>query len=153
MRYGKVRYARSKNGRYIGREERSIYQYALIKKYLEKKLEGKRIGDFFLNQGICSFSLYAVTEFTNFLLKDIETEKSGVAVSEIIDRNAVEINMTGFLTREVIGVQDMCRRYESGSIKTIVVCSIFHEQEVFHELILKGIRQEDLISVIDVIYY
>lgn len=153
MRYGNVTLKDNQNNWYIGNEERLIYQYFLIKKYLENKLEGKQTSEFFLKNGIHSISLYAMTEFTSFLLKDIEKENSDMEVSYIIDRNAEKINRAGYLNREVIGIQDLCKKYESGYVKTIVICSIFHEQEVFRELILNGIQQEDLVSVIDVIFY
>lgn len=133
------------------RNERYRYQCPVVMRYLENKLRGWNIGVFFEQIKAEKIALYAVTEFTEYVLRDLELSASPVEVVCVADKNFARFPQ-GICAKEVVSPEKVLSLYQSGEIDKLVVCSLFHENAIFGEFIDRGVRQEDLISVTSAIF-
>lgn len=133
------------------RNERYRYQCPVVMRYLENKLRGWNIGVFFEQIQTEKIALYAVTEFTEYVLRDLRGSDFPVEVRCIGDRNFIRFPQ-GVCQTEVVSPNEVLRRYQSGEIEKIMICSLFHENAVFEDFMNQGVRQEDLLSVTSAIF-
>lgn len=136
---------------FIDNDERSIYQYPIIMKYLQKKVKGWNFWDFFKTYKDKKIVIYAVTEFTDLILDDYKMCTNQEYVSCICDRGYTRYRGS-YREFEVISIDELINRYQEGEVETILICSIFHENEVYRDLMERGISQNALISINSVIF-
>ena len=138
------------SSRTITREERFLYQYPVMVKYLKNKIEGKGFADFFKEkkEGI---ALYAVSDFADLICDDVLQCGNEQLICYICDKNA-DGYKKGRKGYDVVSPDVLVRDYREGKVTKIVICSLIHENAIFKDLISRGIREEDLISVASVIY-
>lgn len=137
--------------RYIDLNERYLYQYQIIMKYLQKSVTGWNAGKFFDRNDIRHLIVYAITEFTDLVIEDLNHAWCKVNVDCVCDKSFEKFSH-GYKGLDVVGIDTLLKKYQSGEADKILICSIFHENEVYQELMNLGISQKDLISVIDVIF-
>lgn len=133
------------------RDERYRYQCPIVMRYLENKLQGWNIGIFFEQIKARKIALYAVTEFTEYVLRDLQVSASKVDVICIGDRNYSRFPQ-GVYGKKVVSVEEIFERYRLGGIDKIVICSLFHENIILEDFMKRGVRQEDLIPVTSAIF-
>lgn len=131
---------------YIGKEERYQFQYPIIMRYLKNKISGWNIGDFLYEIGIQKVALYAITEFTELVINDLERCSKPIEVMLICDKNSKKYE-EGYLEYEVTGIDNLLAYYKSKKIDKVLICSIFHVNEIFSDLMERGIRLDDMLSV------
>lgn len=131
-------------------EKKCIFHERLLYHYLMKKIEGWNIKDFLEKERIEDYILYALTDFTNLFVKDLE-KNGGRRPLFICDKNAEKFsyNMMGY---EVSTLKKMIYLYKNGKVKKIIVMSVLHENEIITELLKEGMLLNDIISVISVLY-
>ncbi|TCL58122.1 hypothetical protein EDD76_107238 [Kineothrix alysoides] len=140
-----------KDNNYIDIAERYQYQYPIIMKYLKNKIDGWNIGDFLYEQGAQKIALYAITEFTELVAEDLEKCDKSIKIVAICDKNN-QNHRNGFHQNEVIGIDKLVEEYESKKIDKILICSIFHANEIFYDLMERKIKLEDMITVSTAIF-
>lgn len=139
------------------RNERYAYQCPIVMKYLKNKLNGWNIGVFLQEIRVKKVALYAVTEFTEYVVRDLESFKNlkikeaTIDIVCICDRNYSKYKM-GFHGCDVIGVDELTDAYKANKIDKILICSVFHVNEIFQDLMHRGVPLEDLISVTSAIF-
>lgn len=131
---------------YINTAERYQYQYPIIMRYLKNKINEWNIGDFLYEQGAQKIVLYAITEFTELVVEDLKRCKKPIKIAAICDKNKQKY-IEGFQQYEVIGIDELMDGYESKKFDKILICSIFHVNEIFDDLMERKIELEDMISV------
>ncbi len=132
-------------------EKKCIFHERLLYRYLMRKIEGWSVKKFLDTEGIKSYALYAVSDFTTLFLKDLE-QNEGIGVSGIIcDKNAKAFKFK-FNNWEVILPDELVNQYKHGKIEKIIVMSVLHENEIIEELIKEGILLNDIISFVSVLY-
>lgn len=131
---------------YIDTAERYEYQYPIIKRFLENKINEWNIGDFLYEQGAQNIVLYAITEFTEFVVDDLKRCERPIRISAICDKNNQKY-MYGFQQHEVIGIDKLVAGYHAKKFDKILICSIFHVNKIFSDLMGRNIKQKDMISV------
>ncbi len=138
------------SSRTITREERHLYQYPVMVEYLKKKIKGRGFADFFdeKKEGI---ALYAVSDFTDLICDDVLQCGKEKLICYICDKNA-DGYKKGRKGYAVVTPDTLVHDYRDRKVTQIVVCSLVHENAIFKELISRGIREEDLISVASVVY-
>lgn len=136
---------------YITKEERYQFQYPIIMKYLRKKVSGWSVGDYLSRIGGKNIALYAMTEFTELAYEDLTCNDSKVTVVCICDKNFTKFT-DGYRGRDVIGLADMAELYRKKEIDKILVCSIFHINEIVREILAQGVDLDDIISISTAIY-
>ncbi|HCL04325.1 MAG TPA: hypothetical protein DHW61_18265 [Lachnoclostridium phytofermentans] len=135
----------------VTKEIRYEYQYPLIMKYLKMKIAGYSVGDFTRKINVNRIALYAITEFTDLFIDDLKTYDEQLVVT-VADKKADKYP-NGYKKYDVIFPQELYRLYEQKQIDCILVCSIFHENEVIKELLKIGFDINDLITVGTAISY
>ena len=135
----------------IEREERYWYQYSIVLKYLKNKIANRNIFSFFEMIGVRKVALYAITEFTEMICDDLKNAREDVEVTYLCDRNAAKFK-NGYKGIPVVEVEALVKDYRDGKVEKVMVCSVFHVNEIMDDLISKGVRAEDLVSVISVIF-
>lgn len=135
----------------IFEEERQIYQYPIVMKYLQKKIDGWNVAHFFEKRNIKNVALYAIVEFTDLVIDDWNRSDSQSKIVAISDKNYKKYK-AGYKGCQVISVNELIENYKTGKIQMIVVCSIFHENEIFRELMNNGVQQDSLISINSVVF-
>ncbi|MBE5882423.1 MAG: hypothetical protein E7289_08975 [Lachnospiraceae bacterium] len=133
------------------REKRYCFQFPVMMKYLKKKAEGWSIADFLRGIGAKRVVLYAVSDFTGIVIKDIVNCKEPVEIVCVCDRNS-EAYAGGYESCKVVNPDEMLDMYENKRIDKILVCSIMHEKNIFEDLTGRGISLDDLISINAAIY-
>lgn len=136
----------------VSRQERCQYQYPFVLQYLENKIQGKEIWDFLADAGFYNIAVYAVTEWTKMLCDDLSGHEEETQIVCVCDKRHTEFPR-GIYGKEVVGIEEMVRQYEQGKVDGIVVCSVFHENEIICDLLEKGVRQQHIVSVISAIYH
>ena len=107
----------------------------------------------FLNAiGLQKIALYAITEFTDLVYNDLFNSSSEIQIVYICDKNYRKFP-NGFHLEKVIGIEELLKQYKDGKIDGVLNCSIFHENEVFRELISQGIQPKHIVSIVDCIYW
>lgn len=136
---------------YVGKYERYCHQYPIIMKYLKKKINNRRLDDFFKSINANKVVLYAVTEFTDLVIEELLNENEQM-IYAICDRAADKFS--GYYKNcRVINIDDMITDYKNNCFDKIVVCSIFHEKEIIDEFCDKEIPLDDVVTVIQAIYW
>jgi hypothetical protein len=135
-----------RNDKYIDTVERYEYQYPIIMRYLKNKINDWNIGDFLYEQGAQKIVLYAITEFTELVIEDLNRCEKPIKIEAICDKNKQKY-IDGFQQYEVIGIDELVERYESKKFDKILICSIFHSNEIFADLMKLKINLEDMIAV------
>lgn len=137
---------------YIEQCERWQYQYPVILRYLKNKINGWNICDFFQTYGYRRVALYAVTDFTELILQDIEAnnriEHHDISVYDTNYQKFVH----SYMGYEVNGIHKLIEKEQLGKLDCIIVCSLMHENEIISSLMQKGVKQEKIISIVSVIF-
>jgi len=136
---------------YVSKEERYQFQYPIIMKYLKKKVSGWNVADCLANMGGKKIAIYAITEFAELVCEDLKQNDKQVEIVCICDRNYTKFE-GGYCGKEVIGPQEMIERYHKKEMDKILVCSIFHVNEIINELLGRGVELDDVISITTAIY-
>lgn len=136
---------------YINQEEKKLYQYPIIKRYLEKKINGWSISDFFARNGIEKIVLYAISEFTELVCNDIYSNKNFQDIIYICDKNYTKY-LKGYKGFSVVGVDKLIEDYQDNRIDKIIICSIYSSNEIFDNLLEKGVELNDLITLNYIIF-
>lgn len=139
-----------KNG-VIAREERFEYQYPIILKYLKNKISGLNIGDFFDKIEGKNFAIYAITEFTDLVCDDLKSYDDSIKLVYICDRNYQKF-CKGYKGYQVVGIDKMVKDYNARKIDKVLICNIFHANEIFEDLQNRGIALRDLVSINSAIF-
>lgn len=135
----------------IEREERFEYQYPIIMKYLKNKISGLNIGDFFKRIEGKNFAIYAITEFTELVCDDLKLYDDSIRLVYICDRNYQKF-CKGYKDYQVVGIDNLVNDYNAGKIDKVLICNIFHANEIFDDLQSRGIALKDLVSVNSAIF-
>ncbi len=136
----------------VNESTRRHYQYPFIMKYLENKTQKKELCGFLNAIGLQKIALYAITEFTDLVYNDLFNSSSEIQIVYICDKNYRKFP-NGFHLEKVIGIEELLKQYKDGKIDGVLNCSIFHENEVFRELISQGIQPKHIVSIVDCIYW
>lgn len=135
---------------YIQSAEWFQFQYPLLKRYFTKVLEGFSVCDFFQGAEVSNVAVYALTEFAELAIKDIDRSCVSAQIGCISDRNYDRFQ-EGFLGHAVSSPEAMLEQYRNGTIDKIIVCSIFHANEIMSDLMKMGFQLKDLITISDII--
>lgn len=131
-------------------EKKCIFHEGILYHYLQRKINGWSAADFLKEKKIEKYALYAVTDFMELFIKDLE--KNGGRKPEIIcDKNA-ERFYYGVNSYEVISPEKLVCLYRDRKIEKIIIMSVLHENEIIDELLEKGVLLNDIISFISVVY-
>lgn len=136
---------------YLEADRRQQYLYPIVMRYLKRKIAGWNVSDFFKMAGAKRIVLYAVTEFTELFCDDLKQQGSGAEILYVCDKKYGKYSR-GYKGYRVVGIDEMLQAYQIGMIDHIVICSIFHENEIFAELLERGVQLEHLISINTVIF-
>ena len=132
--------------------EKYSYQCPVVMRYLENKLKGRSIGDFFEKISAKKIVLYGVTEFAGYVMMDLESYKSeAIEIMFVCDRNPAAYP-SGFRGIRVLGIDEMIEEYQKDCIDKILICNLFHSDSIFADLMKRGIRQEDLIPIVGAVF-
>ncbi len=136
-------------------EKKCIFHERILYRYLMRKIEGWSVKDFLDTEGIKSYALYAVTDFTALFLKDL-ARNGGADVNDtgtpvVCDKNAAELQFR-FHGHPVILPDKLAGRYKEGRTDKIIVMSVLHENEIIDDLLKEGILLNDIISFVSVLY-
>lgn len=135
----------------LPRNERHLAQYPLIMKYLNNVLDGENSAEYFLREGTHRIALYAVTEFTELFIKEIEKD-GRVEIVAVGDRNYSGFGK-GYRGYPVKSIQQIKSMYQKKEFDKILICSLFRENEIFRDLMNEGIAADDLVSVGMVLFF
>ncbi|MBQ8197890.1 MAG: hypothetical protein IJZ76_00480 [Lachnospiraceae bacterium] len=131
---------------------RRQYQYPILERYLKRKIQGWSIGLFLNSINTKKIVLYAVTEFTEFAMLDLQNFNGDIEVLCICDR-AAQSYAKGFCGASVVGVDQMMKMYENKEFEKVLVCTCSHANSVFSDLLSRGVNLDDIISISSAIYY
>lgn len=135
----------------VDKYERAQYQYSIVMRYLRNKIAGWKITDFLRGIETTNLAIYAITEFTDLICEDMQNEPNSECVKYICDKNADKYG-NGYGKYAVVNIDRLIADYKQKKIDKVLICSIFHVNEIFEELINRGIALEDLISVTNAIF-
>lgn len=130
---------------------RYCYQAPIVMRYLENKLHGWNISDFFDEVGAEKVALYAVTEFTKYVLLDLAQNKCKEKVVCIGDK-AYQRYRQGIERVPVVSPEKVASCYMQGEVDKIVICSVSHANAIIDDFISRGVSLADLITVTGAIF-
>lgn len=131
--------------------ERHISLYPIVLKYLKNSLSGWNIGQFFEKIGKTKVALYALTEFSELVMMDVTNSKNDEVIVNICDKQ-YEKFPGEYYGKKVIGLSELILKYQKKEIDEIVICSIFHTNAIFDELIREGIDIKDIVSIGSILF-
>lgn len=134
----------------VGSQAWYAHQYPIIKKFFQKKMDGWSFGDFLLEQDCKSVVLYAITDFSDLVARDLIHSAPEIELKYFACNDA-ERHTHGYMGLGVYGVDKLAEDYLAGKVDKIVVCNIFHTNEIFNDLLAAGILLRDLISICSVV--
>lgn len=134
-----------------GYEKKCMFHERILYHYLERKIDGWCVSDFFQTEKIKEYALYAVTDLTYLFIKDMEKSGCGYLPETICDQNAERYQFE-FQHRPIILPEELVKQYREEKIKKIVVMSVIHENSIIEDLQKKGILLNDLISFVSILY-
>lgn len=143
------KYTNTYNG--ADRNERYCYQAPIVMRYLENKLRDWNISDFFDEVGAKRVALYAITEFTEYVLLDLAQTKDMEKVVCIGDK-AYEKYRAGFKAVSVVSPEKVTSCYMQGEVDKIIICSVSHANAIFDDFIKQGVAPGDIITVTSAIF-
>ena len=133
---------------FIGQQERYIYQYPLVMEYLKKKIEGRKVKTFLKEIGANKVVLYAMTEFMELMVEELANdEKIVYAVSDKIAERLVP----QYSEMSIMDMERLLEEYKKHSFDKLVICSVFHRNEIIEELQKRGILLADMITIVQII--
>lgn len=133
------------------RNERYRYQAPIVMRYLENKLHGWNISDFFKEIGAEKVALYAVTEFTEYVLLDLAQNENADRVFCIGDRG-YEKYKQGIKGVPVVAPETVTSCYMQGNVNKIIICSVPHANAIYDDFINRGVSPADIITVTSAIF-
>lgn len=133
------------------RSERYRYQAPIVMRYLENKLHGWNISDFFEEVGAEKVALYAVTEFTKYVLLDLMQNSCKEKVVCIGDK-AYQRYGLGIERVAVVSPEKVISCYMQGEVDKIIICSVSHANVILDDFISRGVSPADLITVTSAIF-
>ncbi len=131
--------------------ERNKYLYPIMFRFLKNKTSGWNIAEFFTYIQKNDIAVYAITEMTELLVDDIRNSGSELNISYICDRRYNKYS-DGYKGIEVISMDKLISEYKRGAFSQIVICSVFHVNEIFRDLMKAGVAQKDIVSITDIIF-
>ena len=134
----------------ISYEQKCLFHEQLLLQYLRKSVNGWALIDFLSVQNINKFVLYAITDFTEIVCDDLK-HKQVYGQGRICDKRAVDFR-DGYKGWEVIGVEELVNLYHTNEINKIIILSVLHENEIMDDLLNQGIKLNDLISIVSILY-
>lgn len=133
-------------------DERILYQNTSMICYLKKRLQGKHLSEWLVRNGIKEVVLYAVTEYTELFILDFENEiNNKVLCNKICDRE-YENYANGYMNKAVISIDELVKIYLEHKDICIIVCSLYHCNEIFDDLMSRGISLQNIISASNIIF-
>lgn len=132
-------------------ERKRILHERLLYRYLQRKIEGWSVNDFLTAEKIDKYVLYAVTDFTELFINDLDHSQGNAKPENICDKNA-DIFQTGFKGRAIISPDVLVNMYKNGEVNKVIIMSVLHENEIVSELLKRGILLNDIISFVSVLY-
>ncbi len=136
---------------YVGTEERYVYQYPIIMKYLKNKIANKKITDYLRGIDVDRVVLYAITEFTDLLIDDM-VDESPQMIWSLCDKKA-DKNGSLYKGFNMLNIDSMVSDYREKMFDKIIVCSIFHSNTIITDLVKRGVSMDDILTVTQVIYW
>jgi len=130
---------------------RSVFHERILYRYLSLKLSGWSVSDFLKKEGIEHYVLYAVTDFTGLFIEDLKQNSCEDKLDIICDKNA-QAFPNGYKGRTVINQDELIRLYKNGKKSKVIIMSVMHENEIFSELLSKGIRLDDIIPFVGMLW-
>ena len=83
--------------------------------------------------------------------EDLKRNDKKVEMVCVSDRNYLRF-ARGYCGRKVVGPQEMIEMYRRKEIDKILVCSIFHVNEIINEFLCQGIDLDDIVSISTAIF-
>ena len=136
---------------YISREEKCLYQYPIVMQYLRKKIDNHCVADYLKSVGGRRIVLYAVTNFTELLIRDIMNTSTDM-IWGVCDKNSKNFG-TNYLNCRMINGDEMLMDYKQNKFDKIVVCSIFHANAIINDLIRRGVELDDVLTISQVVFW
>ena len=120
-----------------------IYLFRYLKKYINKILEGWSVKDFFENIPVDKLAVYTDTVFTDVLVGDLKrSAKEPICVSD--KKFEIEENDENVC---FLPPSTLFEKYKAGKISKIIVCGMFHENEIMDFLLTMGFELDDVITL------
>lgn len=132
------------------KEERFAYMYPILLKYTQNIAEGKLITRLLAEHGINRVVLYAVTEFTDLLIKEYERNKL-INVVGIADQNYKKF-YGRYGDCSMISLDELVQMNERKRIDGIIVCSPLHANVIIDSLTNKGIEESQIFTITQLLY-
>lgn len=134
----------------ISNEQRYIYQYSIVYKYLKRQLSDNDIKKTFRRLGLKKIVLYAITDLLELLLIDMSREK-GEYIIYISDRNYKKYGKE-YKKFTMVNPHDLSEMEDKGEIDGIVICNPLRENDIFKEFMNSGIKSDKLYSLAALIF-
>lgn len=134
----------------ISDTERHLYQYDIVNKYLEKKIQGCSIEKKLHQYGADRIVLYAVTDLLDMVLTDILSGTGEFSVF-ISDRQYRQLN-GWYKGMQVVAPHELKHLIENKMIDGIVVCNPMRENEIIDGFLADGIGLEKIFSLVSLIF-
>lgn len=132
----------------IVHNDRMASLYPTIFNYLNKKIDGWNPSDFFREIGVRRIALYAVSDLTRLLVRDLNNHPGQVEF--ILADTNYHMYMHEIGGHKVYGMEELLRLYHAGQVEKIIPCVLFSANVIIDNLIAGGVRLEDIISINDV---
>lgn len=133
------------------RNERYRYQAPIVMRYLKNKLLGWSVTDFLEEIGAKRVALYAVTDFTEYMLLDLLQACNLDRVLCIGDKSCKKYD-GGLYDVPVVAPETLVEAYQSREIDRIIICSVSHANVIFDELVKRGVAPADIVTVTSAIF-
>lgn len=134
----------------ISNEQRYIYQYSIVYKYLKRQLSNNDIKKTIHRLGLKKIVLYAITDLLDLLLIDIE-RKAGEFTIYVSDRNYKKYGEE-YKGTSMICPYDLNEMEKRGEVDGVIICNPLRENDIFKELMESGIRLEKIYSLTALIF-
>lgn len=124
-------------------EDRFLYQYTTLYKYLKRQLSGDYLSRTLCRIGLEKVALYSITDLLDLIIIDIS--KMGNYSIYISDRNYERYGdeYKGF---SVVAPYSLKEMLSKGELDGIIICNMLRENDIFEELIAQGFEQQALYS-------
>lgn len=132
----------------MDRNERKLAYYPIVKQYLNNKLRGWSINDFFNLYRYQKVAYYAITEMLELVLTEVCC--CGFTGNTYVYDTYYELDR--YMDFEVGNKEKLINDVLNEKVDIIVVCSLFHENEIIDDLVTSGVPLEKIISIVSIIF-
>lgn len=132
--------------------DRKMFRYyPLLRMCIMNLISRRSINEYLYNKGISNIVLYAINDFTSYMIGDLSLFNGCIDILYVCDRNYNNYR-DGFYGRDVYGISRLISDYDQGLVEKVIICNLICCNEICEELREAGLEFDDIMTIDSLLY-